>query len=178
MIFGMFATAAAFADVTSSSALEAVDTKTVENASGYVSLGVGPFPIPLPVFGLGGRIQKGHHGFDGSAQVVRIPSVTILKENLSYLYYFNPNLASQLYMGVGVSVAEVFAGKTGVALAPQFTVGKEYTNETGGRRFLQIGIDFPYFDLTHYTNYERRHMSSDSRIGKTPVVVLSYGICF
>ena len=37
----------------------------VEASFGYISLGLGPFPIPMPLFGIGGRYQKGHHGFDG-----------------------------------------------------------------------------------------------------------------
>ena len=88
------------------------DEEPVKNSTAYVSLGLGPFPIPMPLFGVGGRFQDGHHGADVSLQGVSFgSSFSVLKENVDYLYYFKPNLASQFYAGFGASATEFFGGR-------------------------------------------------------------------
>ena len=175
---GILATASAFADVNSTVVVDSVAPNAVENGSGYVSLGVGPLPVLVPIFGLGGRLQRGHNGFDASVQAGRIPGLTILKENIRYLYYFSLNLAAQLYVGAGISVTEAFQHRTTAQIATQFVVGKEYTNNTGGQRFFEAQIDFPtaHFDNVHHVKHNRLHFNGHS--GTTPLVVVSYGIRF
>src|SRR6516162_5913296 len=99
---GLFITSLAFAD-----APDQPEIETVKSSHAYVSLGLGPFPIPMPIFGIGGRFQNGHHGADISLQGISFGSgFTVLKENVDYLHYFKPKLASQFYMGCGLSVTE------------------------------------------------------------------------
>lgn len=146
----------------------------VKASYGYVSLGLGPFPIPMPLFGVGGRFQNGHHGFDGSIQFISFGrGFTLAKENLDYLYYFKPDLASQFYVGGGVSFTEIWSHRHFQAyLSPQLVFGKQYTNEAGGVRYFQAQIDPVFLDLNHL------HKKHHSRFGTFPAVVLSYGICF
>src|SRR5690349_5534082 len=107
---GMIATSLSFADITTPQ--NEVETENVKNSCGYVSLGLGPFPIPLPLIGIGGRFQNGHHGADISLQGITFGrGFTVLKENVDYLYYFKPKLASQFYMGYGVSMTETISHK-------------------------------------------------------------------
>jgi len=55
LLFPIFA----FADQVAPTAPEPVQAST-----GYVSLGLGPMPVPLAILGLGCRMQSGHHGLD------------------------------------------------------------------------------------------------------------------
>ncbi|HEX2580014.1 MAG TPA: hypothetical protein VHK67_06415 [Rhabdochlamydiaceae bacterium] len=180
LTLGLLATAFVFADEGSEvvSMLKAPEMEKeaapVEASYGYVSLGVGPLPIPMPLFGLGWRYQNGHHGFDGSLQFISFgKSLTIAKENFDYLYYFTPNLASQFYVGGGVAFTESWScGRMHVLLSPQVVVGKQYTNDTGGVRYFQVQIDPVFLDL------KSSYKSGRTRVGAFPAVVLSYGLCF
>ncbi|HEX2580013.1 MAG TPA: hypothetical protein VHK67_06410 [Rhabdochlamydiaceae bacterium] len=146
----------------------------VEASYGYVSLGVGPLPELMPIFGIGGRYQRGHHGFDGSIQFGTLGrSFTVAKENLNYLYYFNPNLNSQFYVGGGIAFTEMWScGHMDVLLSPQAVVGKQYTNKNGGVRYLQVQIDPVFLSL------KRAFKDGHLRGSAVPAVVLSYGLCF
>jgi len=148
----------------------------VEASYGYVSLGLGlgSFPTLLPVFGVGGRFQNGHHGFDGSIQFGSLGRFfTVAKENFNYLYYFKPNLASQFYVGGGVAFTELWEhSHMGVLLSPQAIVGKQYTNKEGGVRYFQVQIDPVFLDL------KRMHKEGRIRGAVSPAVVFSYGLCF
>ncbi len=182
MALGLLASSFAFADEGSEivSIMKApvvadeVEAAPVEASYGYISLGLGPFPLPLPLFGVGGRYQKGHHGFDGSVQFISFGSgFTLLKENLDYVHYFKPNLASQFYIGGGLAVTEVLShGYMQALLSPQVILGQQYTNKAGDVRFFQAQIDPVFLDLNHVYKKGR------TRVGTFPVVVLSYGICF
>ncbi len=145
------------------------EEEPVKSSSAYVSLGLGPFPVPMPLFGIGGRFQEGHHGADISLQGVSFGrGFSILKENVDYLYYFKPNLESQFYAGFGASATEIFSNrKCESYLSPQFLIGKQYTNKVGDVRFFQAQIEPVFLDLNR-----------NLKPGFFPVVVLSYGICF
>lgn len=160
----------AFGQMTPSLKVEpTADYASVKRSDGYVSFGLGPLPIWLPAFGVGGRFQDGHHGCDISGQVSTVVAVTAVKENVSYLYFFKPSLASQFYVGGGASVTEVFGrhSSTQVLASPEFTFGKEYTNEAGDRRFFQLQVDFPLIQINHH-----------GRTTAFPAALLSYGLCF
>lgn len=178
IVLGILATASVFADVKATVVADSPASYSVENGSGYVSLGVGPLPSLLPIFGIGGRLQRGYNGFDASVQAGRMPGFTLLKENVRYLYYFTPNLASQLYAGAGVSLTQFFQHGTSAQIAAQFVVGKEYTNDTGAQRFFEAQIDFPtaHFDNVKHVKHNKLHW--DSHSATTPLVVVSYGIRF
>ena len=151
-----------------------IEVAPVKASYGYVSLGLGPFPIPMPLLGVGGRWQNGHNGFDASIQFISFGrGLTLAKENIDYLYYFKPNLASQFYVGGGLGFTEVWSHRHMQAfLSPQLVFGKQYTNEAGGVRYFQAQIDPVFLDLNHL------HKKHHNRFGTFPAVVISYGVCF
>jgi len=164
----MTVTTFAFADAATT------ETPTVTHAAPYISLGVGPLPIPLPLFGVGGRFQSGHHGADFSVQGLTFGSSasTIFKENIDYLYYFKPNLASQFYMGAGLSFTEFNPfRKCQTFVSPQLLVGKQYTNESGDVQFFQAQIE-PVFAHLNKSSHSKHRWAT------FPSVILTYGICF
>jgi hypothetical protein len=170
VIAGLLATPFIFADAPAPSEEEATDVKSQK---AYISLGLGPFPIPMPIFGMGGRFQSNHHGADISLQGISFgSSFTLLKQNVDYLYYFKPKLASQFYIGGGVSGTEIFSkhGTCHAYLSPQVVIGKQYTNTDGDVRFFQAQIDPVFLDLNKI--HKRQSW------GTFPAVVISYGICF
>lgn len=177
MALGLLITSSIFADVESTAEVtipeETQTTKSVSGQNGYVTLGLGPFPIPMPIFGIGGRFQSNHHGVDFSLQFVSFGSeFTLLKENLDYLYYFKPKIASQFYMGFGLSATEIISrrGKCNSYLSPQVLIGKQYTNTDGDIRFFQAQIEPLFLDLNK--------VHKKQSWGTFPAVVISYGICF
>jgi hypothetical protein len=167
MTLGLLATTLAFAD-----SAPAAEAEPVKASHPYISLGLGPFPIPMPLFGVGGRFQSGHHGADISLQGITFGrGFSVLKENVDYLYYFKPKLASQFYMGAGLSVTEVFSSRHCHSyLSPQILIGQQYTNQDGDVRFFQAQIDPAFLDLNK--------VHKKQSWGTFPAVVLSYGICF
>jgi hypothetical protein len=128
----------------------------------------------MPLFGVGGRYQHNHHGFDGSLQFFTLgASFTIARENFDYLYYFKPNLQSQFYVGGGIAVTEMISHRDFQALlSPQLVFGKQYTNSTGGVRFFQVQIDPAFLNLNKVRKKNKYH------VGVFPAVVFSYGVCF
>jgi hypothetical protein len=151
--------------------LEAADTKQdvpVRSSLSYGSIGVGPLPIPLPVFGIGHREQYGHHGFDVNVQATTVVSATLVKGKLFYNYYFNPNLKSQFYTGIGVGVGGIFCNGFHPLASPEFVIGKQYKTDAGNTSFFQMEVSFPTFSRHNFPNHSC----------KFPMVVFSYGLCF
>lgn len=150
--------------------VEQIEAIPVKASYKYVNFGVGTLPFPAPVLGLGVRGQRGHHGFDASVQISSIGISTTIKENIDYLYYFKPNLASQYYLGGGFGFSQyvilIEGGKQEMLLSPQIVFGKQYTTKAGGVRYFQMQIDPVFTSLTR------------SYSGAYPAIVLSYGICF
>ena len=48
------------------------EKKEIAQNFGYMSLGLGPLPVPLPVFGLGYQAQVNRHGVDVSLQALTV----------------------------------------------------------------------------------------------------------
>jgi len=169
IVFGLLATSFIFADVKEPVVQE---KEPVTSQLGYFSIGAGPLPLPMPLFGIGGRFQHGHCGADISLQAVTFGSgFTFLKENIDYLHYFKPKLASQFYVGCGGSFTELIShGHCDVLFSPQFLVGKQYTNKDGDVRFIQAQIE-PM--SVHLNRLHKKHSW-----GAFPAVVISYGMCF
>lgn len=145
--------------------VEQIEAIPVKAAYGYVSLGLMAIPYPIPLVGVGGRYQKGHHGVDGSIQFFTHRGTTLMKENINYLYYFKPNLASQYYLGGGIGSMQAWSDSRGddhlwgITLTPQLLFGKQYKTKALGVHYIQIQVD-PVF------------------IHNCPFVTLSYGFCF
>ena len=108
----------------------------------HLSAGTGPYPLPIPVLGMGYRKQVGHQGGDLSLRVSSIVYLTQVKLVPSYLLYFNPSEHGQIYMGIGAG-GNLFIQSwkkddpTVLALSPELIAGKEYIGKTGSKRFLQ-----------------------------------------
>ncbi len=172
MTLGLLASSFAFADegseVVSIMKAPIVDCEVpvVEASYGYLCVGLGPLPIPAPLVGVGGRFQNGHNGFDGSLQVSSILFFSMAKASMNYLYYFNPNLDSQYYMGAGLGMMGVSGLDSGgrMYFSPQLVIGKQYTNKEGSFRHFQAEI----------TPWQLGGRHSEA----FPTVVLSYGISF
>jgi len=144
--------------------VEPVIVEPIKDSYRYFCVGIGPLPIPAPLIGIGGRFQKGHHGFDGSLQVSSLLLVSMAKVNMNYLYYFKPNLDSQFYLGAGLSLigaSSLTSDKGYVYPAPQFVIGKQYTTKKGSKRHFQAEVTPWLF-----------------KGGVFPTVVLSYGFGF
>lgn len=137
----------------------------------YISLGLGPAPFPLPIFGGGYRAQWDHYGLNGAINAATIYSATGAKASLIFDYYPKPNLASQFYFGIGPAVGVGFvkdSHKTGVGFASEFVFGKQYRNETGDIRFAEVTVDFP-------CGVSRKHGLRGYAI---PIVIFNYGVGF
>ncbi len=153
-------------------AASANETTRVEQSFGYVGLGLGPFPIPLPAFSAGFRSQAGHHGFDVNLQAQTIIEATQLKMNGLYLHFFKPNVASEFYAGGGLGVSTVFGHHHDHAflISPELVFGKQYRNESDDTRFFQAQMSFPTLPVDSDFHAHR--------VFWFPLVVLSYGIGF
>ena len=131
-----------------SATLAAEETpSTVQNSYGYFGIGLGPAPIPLPVFAGGYRMQWNHHGLDLSLDTITFGNPTLLKGNVIYNYYPSPDLQSQAYYGVGLTVGGVLGKYShgSFGLSPEFLLGKEYVNDAKSRRFFEARISWPSF---------------------------------
>lgn len=138
----------------------------VRNSFGHVDLGLGPAPVPLPIFGIGHRNQWGKNGFDVTLNATTVVAATAVKFTPSYIRYFTPNLQAQFYMGVGVGVTGIFGSGGQAVLSPEVLFGKEHQSDTGGRRFFQGQIGFPTYSPTAH------------KVTCFPIVTFTYGICF
>lgn len=129
----------------------------------YATLG-GIAPIFMfPIAGLGFRAQSGHNGFDIGVQGTGIGNFYLLKANATYLFYPKPNLQKQFYYGIGAGVEQLKKEKT--LFSPEFVVGKQFTSDTGGKRFFEAQVT-PYV------------VNKRGRGEFVPGVIIRYGIGF
>lgn len=147
------------------------ETKRCEEAFAYGSIGLGPMPIPLPLFGIGYRNQIDKNASDFSLQILPLGRAMVTQINLLYLHYPHPNPASQFYLGWGGAVGGYFPfyrdhDGSYPYFAPEFVFGKQYITKTDSRRFLQLQIEWPIFDFRRDSTYFY------------PAVIFSYGIGF
>jgi hypothetical protein len=157
--------------------LPVVQSESVKQSIRYLSAGVGPFPLLLPVFAGGYREQWNHHGVDANFEVATVVKATALKANLLYHYYFKPSLTSEFYVGGGVGGGYLFGFDRGF-ISPEMVFGKQYRNQSNDLRFFQLQISIPTL-LVHSANtYSHHHHIFDRHAFWFPVTVLSYGIGF
>lgn len=165
------------------------DCCCVENAFGYLNVGVGPLPELVPSLGIGYRVQKDHHGFDLSGSIANTKLDTTTRASVLYNYFFKPNLATEFYAGVGIGIkGQHFkeSSNTQFAVYPEIVFGKQYKNETNCQRFFQMQIGFPVFALDKIVKKTWTHRKSSYSFSyptsyKTsfvPEVIFSYGIGF
>lgn len=156
----------------------------VEESFGYVHMGLGPAPLPLPDFGIGFRKQSHNWGYDVVFELWTIYALTSLKLTPSVLYYSRPDTSSQFYSGFGLANSYLIpkgnssnriVSESTYALAPQFIFGKKYKNENGEDRFFQVTVDWP----TH--TFKQDFIRRDFGTAQTlyfPIVYLKYGVAF
>jgi hypothetical protein len=134
----------------------AEEPSPISNQYGYLSLGLGPAPLPLPQFGGGYRLQRGAHGFDANEQFSTIYYLTGVKIGLDYLYYLNPDLQKQFYIGVGPALFGVFGNRDTLlhgslfAVAPELIFGKQYMTDTGSMRHFQVNMNCPAYCIGNH----------------------------
>lgn len=129
----------------------------------HFDLGLGPLPFCIPTFSLGHRNQWDHHGLDLSLRFSTMLVASQMTGTASYLYYFRPDLKSQLYFGSGLGFNELFMfdKHASFCVSPEFTFGKEYLNKNGKKRIIQVQLG-----LASYEKYF------------VPWMVLSFGFGF
>ena len=114
-------------------------TMQVENKFNYWGIGVG---IPTLVsVKFGHREQKGRHGFEYGVGMTPLVVVTEGHVFGSYLYYPNPDLTSQSYVGVGLRAGGLLDTRHKFGyIAPGVMLGKEYKAGPKSRRFVQVAF--------------------------------------
>ncbi len=146
-------------------------TKQVDSELGYFSVGLGPFPFPLPAFGLGFRKQVNNFGLDVSAQVSTLVFVTQVKTSLLYQYFPKPNLDSEFYIGVGPALSGLFGAygcKSEFLISPELALGRQYKTKTDNTRFIEMRVNFPSYVPA----------SRHNKVMWMPLVMFNYGMGF
>lgn len=151
----------AFAEETSSA--------SVQNSTGYFSFGV-PVPLPLPTVGIGYRTQKDNIGLDFNISGLWFGNVVCVAEKARVLYFPNPSLDSEVFVGVGAAAHSLHSlskhRETEFRISPTITLGKQYTGDHGGTRM--IAADLSWVNLS----------KKDSHESRLPLLTLNYGIGF
>lgn len=170
-LLGAFATTATFANEPAQ--------QDVTQSMGYVSIGVGPLPIPLPVFAGGYRFQDNHWGADFPLQVISVGSyATHVQASAIAHYYPKPNAASQMYVGAGIAPGVAFSTDGGSiarhsniagTIAPQLVLGHQYQTDGGQKRFLEAKINVPTVSIT-----DTKH----TEVLGAPLMTVNYGFGF
>lgn len=141
----------------------------------YFDMGIGPLPLLIPTFGIGGRSQYKHIGGDLSLDVSTIYYVTSVKLTPSILYYPSVNLNSQFYAGLGAAFTGYFSNKenlkrSAICFSPELIFGKKYKNNEGKNRFFETRIGFPTIG--------RGLKKKEKKVIYYPIVYFKYGIAF
>ena len=148
------------------SAEETKNIKEVKQSYGYYGFS-GGFPN-IFTFGLGHRIQSGHHGLDAGIGITPLLVAVEGHGYLNYLYFPKPNLNSQIYMGLGSQIGYgTFVGEwqKGIGfIKPQLVFGKEYTLKKNEKRFIQAELGGAYF--------------STKGTAVVPSLMITYGVKF
>lgn len=151
---------------------------SVKDSYGYVDLGAGPAPVPLPIFGIGYRFQSNEHGFNVSLRSSTVVIYTNVKCGVHYFHYFNPNIDQQFYLGIGPALDGIFKtsgdrGNSYLIASPELIFGKSYRSDTKARRFFEVSIDFPTFTNKANRCFEGVWKKTD--VFWFPLVSLHYG---
>lgn len=149
----------------------------VINQYGYVNLGLGPLPFPVPTLGFGYRTQNDRRGIDinGSCVIVA-PERVALKLAGRVMFYFNPNEVKQYYAGIGPALSPVFSpfnssSWAGLGISPEILIGREHLSSGGKKRFWEIVIDFPTFA----SNSNAYKWGDEGHLIYFPYVYVQYG---
>lgn len=149
----------------------------VEKRLIHLSIGSGPYPLPLPVLSAGYRAQSGHSGFDLTLSMTSVYYLSQIKITPSYLFYINPSIESELYIGLGVQGGSIAVKKSKTVdfftASPIYLFGKEYLGKTGEKRFIQLEVGLPTYNFS-----KKKGFWSEWNILYIPLICVTYGICF
>ena len=112
----------------------------VKNSYNYWGIGAG-----IPTFlsaKFGHREQVGRRGFEYGVGLTPLIYLTEAHIFASTLYYSNPNLSRQTYLGAGLKAGgflEINRAKFGY-IAPGFMIGQEQVGYNGQRKFTQLAF--------------------------------------
>lgn len=137
-------------------------------AFNYWNAGVGPLLL-VPNVGVGRRQLNEHYGWDISLNVGSVVYVTTVQVIADALYIPCPQAKNPLYLGLGVAVGGAFGSNMATgAVAPDFLIGKELSNDEDGKTFIEAHIQTPTWAFGH------------GKKGKThfPLVTMKYGMSF
>lgn len=110
----------------------------VKNSYTYWSIGAGIPTVLSTKFGH--REQRGKNGFEYGVGVT--PLIFIIEGHIfaSYLYFPNPNLQSQYYVGLGLRAGGFIKSHAFAYIAPGVMLGKDYLTKQQSKRFVQVAI--------------------------------------
>jgi hypothetical protein len=180
------------------------DTTNVKNSFGYADVAAGvaidkkdssiDYTI-IGSLGIGYRMQHNHCGCDLSLSFNELINninfdAIINKDNAKTkfdhaeqfqgkalgLYYITPNAISQIYLGLGVSLANnsfINSVSKIIFIAPEMVVGKQYQNNNGKNRFFQAEISMPKASYLSFQDATKFELASPY-----PALRLSYGLGF
>lgn len=140
----------------------------------YWNAGVGPL-ILIPNVGIGRRHLSNHFGWDISLNVGSVIYATSVQVMADALYIPNPQASNPLYFGAGVAFGGAFVISHFAvgAVAPDFLIGKELTNDEYGKTFIEAHVQIPTWtfgnDLFNHKVKDRTHF---------PFVTIKYGMSF
>lgn len=134
----------------------------------YWNVGVGPLLL-IPNAGIGRRHLNDHYGWDVSLNVGSVFYVTTVQIMADALYIPNPEVCNPLYFGAGVAFGGAFGSHMAVgAVAPDFLIGKELSNDECGKTFVEAHIQIPTWAFGHGEK-GRTHF---------PLITIKYGMSF
>lgn len=144
----------------------------------HVGFSSGPYPLPIPSVSFGYRKQSGHIGSDYTLRFSTVYYLSQAKLSSYALFYLDPDVKSQLYVGVGLGGSFLLLKKSEkvepfFAASPEFLLGKEYVGETGSKRFIQVEVSIPTYNFGKTKHFLRKWDEL-----YIPLIVVTYGLCF
>jgi hypothetical protein len=135
----------------------------------YGTVGVGPLLL-IPNAGVGYRMMHGRHGLDVSFSFATAFVAHQFQGILAYHYIVNPCDLCPFYVGVGIAPSYVITnhGHNGLAIAPDFIVGKQIGF---GRQFVEAHIQAP----TWFSSNHTLHHKSKTNLS---LIYVKYGFGF
>lgn len=135
----------------------------------YWNAGVGPLLL-IPNVGIGRRHLNDHKGWDISLNVGSVIYATTVQIMANALYIPNPQAPNPLYLGAGVALGGAFVGSRFAvgAVAPDFLIGKELTNDESGKTFIEAHVQIPTWTFGRDVK-DRTHF---------PFMTIKYGMSF
>lgn len=142
--------------------------REINQSFNYWNAGVGPLLL-IPNVGIGRRHLCNHFGWDASLNVGSVVYITTVQVMADALYIPNPEMQNPLYLGAGVAFGGAFGTRFALgAVAPDFMIGKELSNDEDGKTFIEAHLQIPTWAFGHGAK-DRTYF---------PLVTIKYGMSF